>query len=174
MLRRNSPNLGGGHLAHGNIFNARLYEGDTRSLIENVIGGAGDDYINGNQANNNLRGKGGVDTLLGNDGNDTLDGGAHADTVNGGIGNDIVLDIDGINSDYYNGENGSDTINYSADNFAASAAVTLNLTTGLASASGGLTETIASFENVVGSQAPRRSSAPPGPTSSGAPAAGTS
>lgn len=44
----------------------------TDTLIENAIGGAGDDVITGNAANNLLRGNGG---------NDTLDGGAGIDTA---------------------------------------------------------------------------------------------
>ncbi len=69
----------------GNVANAYLYVdqttgvADTRSLIENAIGGSGDDYLIGNQANNKL---------TGNAGNDTLDGGLGADTLDGGAGND--------------------------------------------------------------------------------------
>ena len=57
--------------ARGQVFNALLYNGDTRSLIENAIGGAGNDSIKGNQANNYLFGGAGVDTLEGFDGHDT-------------------------------------------------------------------------------------------------------
>ena len=39
--------LGGGNLARGNVANALLYKGDTRSLIENAIGGQGNDTIIG-------------------------------------------------------------------------------------------------------------------------------
>ena len=45
--------LGGGPnggLARGNIFNALQHEGDPRSLIENAVGGSGDDGIRGNAA----------------------------------------------------------------------------------------------------------------------------
>ena len=37
-------------IARGNIFNALLYNGDLRSLIENATGGSGNDSILGNQA----------------------------------------------------------------------------------------------------------------------------
>ncbi|NWA64996.1 M10 family metallopeptidase C-terminal domain-containing protein, partial [Pseudomonas reactans] len=40
--------------------------------VENAFGGAGDDTLTGNQANNRLRGGGGVDTLLGGGGADTF------------------------------------------------------------------------------------------------------
>lgn len=64
--------LGNGHVAIGNIANALLYQGDTRSLIENVIGGSGDDQIDGNLTNN---------TLTGGQGNDVLNGLAGIDTA---------------------------------------------------------------------------------------------
>jgi serralysin len=53
--------LGGGHFARGNIANALLFEGDPRSLIENVIGSAGGERIIANQAANHLTGGGGGD-----------------------------------------------------------------------------------------------------------------
>lgn len=83
-------NLGDGHLARGNIANALLFEGDVRSLIENAIGGAGNNEIIGNDAANMLRGGGGSDTLWGNDGNDSLLGEGDADVLVGGAGNDTL------------------------------------------------------------------------------------
>jgi serralysin len=62
----------GSRLAAGNIANALLHQGDTRSLIENAVGGTGADVIVGNQAAN---------TLKGNAGNDRLDGGTGSDTA---------------------------------------------------------------------------------------------
>ncbi|HEX8586035.1 MAG TPA: M10 family metallopeptidase C-terminal domain-containing protein [Allosphingosinicella sp.] len=78
--------LGDGRSAIGNIANAWLYQGDTRSLIENVEGGSGDDVLLGNQAANTLRG---------NVGNDTLDGRTGADMMIGGAGSDTYY-IDNI------------------------------------------------------------------------------
>ena len=74
--------LGDGHTARGNIANALLFQGNTASLIENAIGGFGDDTIIGNQA---------VNRLEGNDGDDTLDGGRGGDTMIGGQGNDTYV-----------------------------------------------------------------------------------
>ncbi|MBB3017955.1 serralysin [Microvirga lupini] len=71
----------GSRLAAGNIANALLHQGDTRSLIENAIGGTGADVIVGNQAANTLKGNAGNDRLTGAEGNDTLDGSAGNDTV---------------------------------------------------------------------------------------------
>lgn len=81
--------LGDGQLARGNIANALLYDNDPRSLIENVIGGSGNDSISGNAADNYLQGGAGTDRLVGGDGGDVLDGGTGADNMRGGAGNDI-------------------------------------------------------------------------------------
>ncbi len=70
--------------ARGSIANAFLFNGDTRSLIENANGGSGDDSIIGNQANNTLHGNGGDDTLFYTGGVDTFFGdtkGANGDTA---------------------------------------------------------------------------------------------
>ena len=77
----------------GNVANAYLYTDpvtgleDQRSLIENAIGGSGNDLLIGNQANN---------MLTGNAGNDTLDGGLGADTMIGGLGDDTYV-VDNVN-----------------------------------------------------------------------------
>ncbi|HKU06665.1 MAG TPA: VCBS domain-containing protein, partial [Bradyrhizobium sp.] len=65
-------NLGGGHIAAGNIANALLYHDNPASLIEDVIGGTGNDNIVGNAADNHF---------TGGKGNDTIDGGAGIDTA---------------------------------------------------------------------------------------------
>lgn len=68
----------GGH-ARGNIFNALLFDGDARALIENAIGGAGHDRLVGNAAANRLEGGAGQDVIRGFGGADLLVGGAGAD-----------------------------------------------------------------------------------------------
>jgi VCBS repeat-containing protein len=65
-------NLGGGHLAAGNIANALLYQNNPASLIENAIGGSGNDTIAGNAADNRF---------TGGRGNDVLDGAAGTNTA---------------------------------------------------------------------------------------------
>lgn len=80
------PNAG---FARGNIFNPLLYRNDVRSLIENAIGGSGDDTLLGNQGVNALNGARGNDTLHGDAGADILIGGAGADFMAGGPGDDI-------------------------------------------------------------------------------------
>lgn len=69
------------------------------TLIENAVGGAGDDTILGNWTDNLLRGgaggdrlwgSGGSDTLSGEAGDDILGGGGGADRIEAGGGNDTV------------------------------------------------------------------------------------
>jgi serralysin len=79
----------GSKVAVGNIANALLYQGDTRSLIENAVGGSGNDSLTGNEGANLLRGGAGTDKLYGLGAGDSLDGGAGADTLAGGAGADI-------------------------------------------------------------------------------------
>ena len=62
--------LGGGHVATGNIANSLLYQNNAASLIEDAIGGLGNDTIIGNDADNKLTGGAGNDVLDGGAGND--------------------------------------------------------------------------------------------------------
>jgi serralysin len=80
----------GSKIAAGNIANALIHKGDTRSLIENAKGGTGNDVIAGNLAANTLWGNAGNDTLYGREGNDILIGGAGADVLDGGAGFDYA------------------------------------------------------------------------------------
>lgn len=61
------------------------------SVIENAVGGAGNDVLTGNQAANRLDGGNGNDQLVGGAGNDTLVGGAGNDTMTGGEGEDTAV-----------------------------------------------------------------------------------
>jgi len=80
----------GSKLAVGNIANALLHQGDTRSLIENAHGGSGDDTIKGNVAQNTLRGNAGSDKLYGLSNDDVLIGGSGKDVLSGGTGKDLA------------------------------------------------------------------------------------
>jgi Ca2+-binding RTX toxin-like protein len=78
----------------GNVMIAR------GTVIENAIGGSGDDQIIGNDVANHLIGNGGNDTLVGGAGDDFLTGGSGVDTLTGGAGNDTFIDtIAGLNGD---------------------------------------------------------------------------
>ncbi|WP_299414732.1 DUF4214 domain-containing protein [uncultured Sulfitobacter sp.] len=69
-------------------------------LIENAVGGSGDDTVNGNSSDNSLVGNAGQDSLTafagfdfveGGSGNDTLVGGDGDDTLSGGQGTDRAV-----------------------------------------------------------------------------------
>ncbi|MDQ3558862.1 MAG: M10 family metallopeptidase C-terminal domain-containing protein, partial [Pseudomonadota bacterium] len=101
-----------GQNARGNVFNALLYNNDSRSLVENAIGGSGADTIQGNNANNRLEGGGGADDLLGLGGIDTLFGGAGADDLFGAELDDMLTG--GDDGDLLNGGAGFDTAAYTS------------------------------------------------------------
>jgi serralysin len=101
-------NLGGTNYARGNVYNALQYNGDARSLIENAIGGSGNDTITGNAAANDLRGGGGADTISGGLGNDTINGNQGDDVINGNQGNDVVAG--GRGNDSVAGGQGNDIV----------------------------------------------------------------
>jgi serralysin len=113
-LNAYSPSKPNGEIyARGNVYNALLYAGassgsqggpgsgsaagnaneaaaDTRSLINGLIAGPGDDTVIGNDADNTISGGAGNDTLDGGSGSDTLEGGDGNDVIDGGDGNDII------------------------------------------------------------------------------------
>ncbi len=60
------------------------------AIIENAIGGSGNDKLSGNVAGNTLAGNGGNDVLFGLGGNDVLNGGLGTDQMNGGEGDDWI------------------------------------------------------------------------------------
>ena len=127
-------NLGLGHTAPGNVAMSLLFEGDTRSFIENAVGGTGNDLIKGNAGDNFLIGGAGDDRIEGGDGNDILAGGTIGNelsflginrdalikiipNIDGADGNDILLGgngndlfIAGKGNDIVDGGNGTDTL----------------------------------------------------------------
>ena len=78
--------------------------------FENIIGGAFDDFLTGNDLANDLRGGEGADQLYGLAGSDTLRGGNGDDYINAGDGNDTVFGGDG-NDVISGGAGGTDTLN---------------------------------------------------------------
>jgi serralysin len=76
-------NLGNGQVAPGNVAVALLHENNPLALIENAIGGRGNDVIIGNGADS---------VLVGGAGNDTLNGGAGRNLLVGdSIGKELSL-----------------------------------------------------------------------------------
>jgi len=126
MSEAQRANLGSGNYARANVYNALQYGTDTRSLIENAIGGSGNDTIIGNAADNVLTGGGGADSMAGEGGSDTLRGGtgndrlwgndgddqiageANDDSIWGGSGNDRLWGNEG--ADALDGQDGNDNI----------------------------------------------------------------
>lgn len=78
------------------------------TIIENAIGGGGNDTIRGNSADNNIKGNGGNDTISGMDGNDRLFGNDGSDTLFGGNGDDMLYGDDG--DDTLHGDDGNDVL----------------------------------------------------------------
>lgn len=76
-----------------------------------MVGGDGDDVLEGNAKADYLNGGNGNDNLLGAAGDDTLKGGGDDDTLNGGVGSDSL-----------DGGAGFDTYKFSADDFQHGAA----------------------------------------------------
>lgn len=99
----------------------------TTTVIEDAIGGAGNDTLKGNAADNLLTGNMGDDILMGAAGKDKLVGGAGADTLNGG--------------------DGEDTADYSS----SLAAITVDLQNGTASGGDATGDILTLIEDVIGS-----------------------
>lgn len=88
----------------GNIIIAR------GTVIENAIGGNGNDRLAGNAAANSLSGGDGADSLDGRAGDDTLIGGTGNDTLIGGAGADVLFG--GQGADRFDGGTENDTVSY--------------------------------------------------------------
>lgn len=76
-------------------------ESDTLTAIENVVGGASNDMISGDDGANAIAGGGGLDIIEGLGGADILSGGEGRDSISGGSGSDVLLgegDDDSINA----------------------------------------------------------------------------
>ena len=67
-------------------------EGDNiHADIETILGGSGNDFIQGNPFANKLVGNAGNDTLFGGAGNDTLIGGPGTDQLDGQGGTNVIV-----------------------------------------------------------------------------------
>ena len=106
-----APTKAAGELhASGNIYNALLVDGDTRSLITNLVTGQGNDRITGNAAGNEIRAGAGNDSVSAGDGDDRVFGGAGNDMLAGDAGNDLV--DGGADMDILAGGTGNDVFAY--------------------------------------------------------------
>lgn len=77
-----------------------------------IMGGSGNDTINGSDGDDLLLAGSGRDSVMGNPGNDTIIGGGGDDTLQGGDGNDTVLGQGG--EDRIEGNDGDDFLNSGA------------------------------------------------------------
>lgn len=89
------------------------------TVIENAIGGSGNDKLVGNTADNSLSGGAGNDVLYGGDGNDTFDWAVDSRSGNdmfyGGLGNDVYVFNSNQDVAIENSNEGTDTIWVSFD-----------------------------------------------------------
>ncbi len=120
-----------------------LYGGDGN---DGIAGGGGNDYLYGNNGDDQLDGGLGNDRLYGLDGNDTITGGDGNDVVYGGNGDDLIIGGSGAGDDWYEGDNGIDTVTYAS----TTQGVTANLTTGTATGTEIGTDNLRELENIIG------------------------
>jgi Ca2+-binding RTX toxin-like protein len=132
---------------------------DTILNFENANGSAFNDIISGNSATNVLNGLGGIDTISYSSaaqavvidlaGNAAVQGGVidtilNFENANGSAFNDLIASNSGAN--VLNGLGGIDTISY----YSSAQGVAINLAAGTG-ISGGITDSLLSFENANGS-----------------------
>jgi Ca2+-binding RTX toxin-like protein len=78
------------------------------AVIENAVGGSGDDTIAGNDADNGIAGGDGDDIIYGRDGSDVINGNEGNDVIWRNDGDDFILGGDG--RDQLHGDAGNDVI----------------------------------------------------------------
>jgi Ca2+-binding RTX toxin-like protein len=132
------------NLATG-ILGAGDAEGDKLSQISGVIGSGFNDFLTGNAQDNWLSGGDGADLLVGGVGDDSLLGSAGADTLMGEAGNDVLNG--GAGADMLYGGDGFNAASYST----SSAAVAVDLGTGLLSSGDAQGDKLYQITDVIGS-----------------------
>lgn len=111
---------------------------------DHIFGTGGPDVIVGLEGDDVIEALGKPDVICGGPGEDTLVGGGSADTLRGGQGDDRLNG--GPGGDDMHGSSGIDTVDYSEDDFP----VAVDLALGLAEGNG--VDTLASIENVIGTE----------------------
>jgi serralysin len=125
----------------GNIIIAR------GTVIENAIGGSGNDTLSGNAVANTLTGGDGADVLDGRAGNDSLFGGNGNDTLIGGAGSDYMLG--GTGADRFDGGTEYDIVSY----LDSTTTLTVDLMSPGLNIGDAFGDTYASIEIVIGGSA---------------------
>lgn len=141
----------------------RLYGGEGDDLLD---GGAGDDLLSGDAGHDILFGGFGHDELYGGAGNDVLDGGEGDDLLHGDKGDDLLLDSAGSDSlfggdgddrvivalndapDWFSGDDGFDTLDFSQTTQGVTIDLANGVTTGLETGN----DTVSGFEQAIGGQ----------------------
>lgn len=120
-------------------------DGNDRLIgIENIYGSQYDDTLVGDAGANEISGGAGNDFISGGAGNDNLWGNAGNDSLSGGAGYDYLVGDAG--NDTIDGGADTDTVSY----YFASAAVNVNLDTGVATGGDG-TDRLIGIEDIYGS-----------------------
>jgi hypothetical protein len=157
----------GDDIVHGDAGNDMLDGGAGNDSLQ---GGNGDDRIAGEQGNDFISGGTGDDVLLagigddivhGDAGHDMLDGGAGNDSLQGGDGDDHVTAAADATSDWYDGNSGEDTLDYSS----AVLDIFVDLGAGTAESLEIGRDFIAGFEKIIGGQGDDHLVGGPGPIS---------
>ena len=130
-----------------NIAVAYLHETNSNAMIENAVGGSGDDTIIGNEKGNDLRGGAGDDTLKGLFGVDFLVGGDDDDKLMGGEGDGGWMLGQPTIGNVLDGGEGSDTAYYN-DSWER---VVIDLASGQGFGGTADGDTLIRVENIVGS-----------------------
>lgn len=135
-------------------------QGDTLVSIENLLGSAFNDNLQGDNGANVLDGGGGIDNIVGNrgddilrgggtlfggDGRDTLTGAGDNDRLDGGTGDDLL--VGGGGADLFLGGAGQDVASYDS----SAAAVRINLLIGTAFGGDASGDRFDSIEVLIGS-----------------------
>ena len=117
-------------------------------------GGDGNDTLEGRDGNDSLSGAGGNDVLKGEAGNDTLRGDAGNDSIEGGAGNDFI--VGGAGNDTLDGGTITDLSFYADGNTldygSSTAAINLNLQTGVVQDGLGGVDQVTNFTFITGSE----------------------
>lgn len=122
---------------------------------DHLFGGSGDDLLYGGDGDDLLVGGEGDDTLDAGDGDDLLEGdagddllidGMGQDVAIGGAGDDVVLAATDGADDFFSEGDGFDTIDYSQ----STGGIVIDLNQGIATSTEIGTDTIQSFEHVIG------------------------
>ncbi|NVJ70473.1 MAG: hypothetical protein HWE08_08980 [Alphaproteobacteria bacterium] len=144
--------FGGDDVISAGGYWAHLLGGDGNDVLNGIDetdtldGGAGQDVLNGGGADDILLGGANEDTLFGGDGDDTLDGGTHDDLIRGGAGDDWL--VGGHGNDILDGGEGRDLVDYRGSRVG----VSIDLETGISDGGAAAGDSLLNIEDVAGSR----------------------